>query len=224
MGKPRLIELVPIAMSRRVVHSRGGGDSNRCVDAHERVVRLLSLLAQTPLIPAVRSPERLEAAIASPGKIIYLLCGDLENICEMIDLTTEHGKSPILNLDLMSGIARDRAAVTYLAHHGLQGIISTHADPLREAQRFGLFAIQRSFMIDSGAVHSLLKGLTQFVPDALEILPALAAPKVMPLLRRANASLPVIAGGLLDSMQEADYCFQKGVSAVSLSDERLWIV
>jgi glycerol uptake operon antiterminator len=222
MKKSDVIECVPLAMSRRIPHPNF--DQPRYLDAHQRVIRLLSLLAQTPVIPAVRSLERLEAATAAPGKIIYLLCGDLENICDMIDRVLAHGKAPVVNLDLVSGLARDQAAVTHLARCGIQGIISTHGDPLRNAQKLGLFAIQRSFMIDSGAVHSLLKSLNQFVPDALEILPALAAPKVLPRLRLAHASLPIIAGGLLDSMQEAEYCFQKGVNAVSLSDERLWIV
>lgn len=214
------IECFPVAMSRRV-QANGASNGQR---AHARVIRLLSLLAQTPLIPAVRIPEQLEAALASPGRIVYFLCGDLENIGQMLDLTVARGKTPIVNLDLLSGISRDQAAVTYLAHRGVHGIMSTHVEPLRHAQKLDLFAIQRSFMIDYAAVQNLLKSLEQFVPDALEILPALAAPKVLPRLRSAQASLPVIAGGLLESMREAEYCFQKGVNAVSMSDERLWIV
>ena len=222
MAKPKVIECVPFAMSRRLPHTNG--DQSRYFGAHDRMVRLLSLLAETPVIPAVCSPDRLQAATASPGKIVYLLCGDLDNICQMIDMTIAHGKTPILNLDLMSGIGRDHAAVRYLEHHGVQGIISTHAEPLREAQKLGLFSIQRSFMIDYGAVNTLLKSLNQFVPDALEILPAMTAPKLLPRLRSGHASLPVIAGGLVDSLREAEYCFEKGVNAVSITDERLWVV
>ena len=200
------------------------GDVPREIWRDERTRNLVSLLAQTPIIPAVRIPERLAAAASAPGKIVYFLFGDPDNIEDMTRVIIEHGKLPIQNLDLMSGMARDQSAVSFLAHRGVQGIISTHPEPLRAARRMGLFAIQRTFLIDSGAVESSLRNLGQFSPDALEVLPAIAAPKLLPRLRSAHATLPVIAGGLITSMQEAEHCFQNGVSAISVSDDKLWLV
>jgi glycerol uptake operon antiterminator len=133
------------------------------------------------------------------------------------------GKVPIINIDLASGFARDHAAVTYLAHRHVQGVISTHPEPLRAARDLGLFAVKRTFLLDSAALESALRSLDQFMPDALEVLPAMAAPHILVRLHAMYPSLPVIAGGLITTMREIDTLIRTGVTTVSVSDCRLWV-
>ena len=106
------------------------------------------------------------------------------------------GKVPIVNLDLVSGLARDAAAIEFLSRRSIRGIISTHQVPLRAARSLGLFAIQRTFLLDSAALQSSLRSIEQTRLDAIEVLPAIVAPYLVRELNREHSALPVIAGGL----------------------------
>ncbi len=199
------------------------GARSREQRARESMNRLTLLLDQTRIIPAVRSPEFLTRSSQAPGKIVYFLFGNPENTEEMMELVADCGKVPIINIDLAAGLARDQAAVSYLAHRQVQGIISTHPEPLRAARDLGLFAIKRTFLLDSAAVESALRSLDQFMPDALEVLPAMASPHIVNRLHQMYPNLPVIAGGLITTMREIDDLINRGINTVSVSDYRLWV-
>jgi len=184
---------------------------------------LNQLLEQTRIIPAVRSPEFLIPAATAPGKIVYFLCGNPENLPQMVDVVVSNGKVAIVNLDLVSGLARDAEAIGFLARRKVQGIISTHLEPLRAARHLGLFAIERTFLLDSAALSSSLRSIDQFVPDALEVLPAVVAPKMVAKLAGFHPDLPVIAGGLVQTMRELEDLVRLGASAVSVSESSLWV-
>ena len=191
--------------------------------ARESLERFAVLLEQSPIIPAVRSTQYLIPSSQCPGKIVYFLFGDPENSSDMMEFVATAGKVPIINIDLAAGFARDHAAVTYLAHRNVQGIISTHPEPLRAARELELFAIKRTFLLDSAALDSALRSLDQFMPDALEVLPAMAAPHIVKRLHALYPNLPVIAGGLITTLREIDDLINQGINAVSVSDPRLWI-
>lgn len=199
------------------------GNRAREQRARESMQRFTLLLDQTHIIPAVRSTEFLVPSSLAPGKIVYFLFGDPDNTAEMMELVAGVGKVPIINIDLAAGFARDHAAVSYLAHHHVQGIISTHPEPLRAARDFGLFAIKRTFLLDSAALESALRSLDQFMPDALEVLPAMAAPHIVHRLHQMYPSLPVIAGGLITTLREIEDLIHRGINTVSVSDHRLWV-
>lgn len=178
---------------------------------------------ETPIIPAVRKPEHLAAALAAHGSVIYFLSGDPE-ICEdLMQRTLAAGKLPIVNLDLFSGFSRDKHAVNYLARCGARGIISTHLDPLRHARSIGLFSIQRTFLLDSGAMETVMNQLRHTPVDALEVLPAAVAPKLLERIRSIAPEMPVVGGGLICTMKEVEALLGEGLSGVSISDPQLWI-
>jgi len=189
----------------------------------QNVERLAALLEQTYIIPSVRAPEFIARSACAPGKIVYFLFANPEHIAEMIEAVAVAGKLPMVNIDLAAGLARDEAAISYLAHRQVQGIISTHIEPLRAARDFGLFAIKRTFLLDSAALDSCLHSLKQFLPDALEIMPAIAAPHIVPKLRQQYPELPIIGGGLIATVREIEDLVQQGVTSVSVSDCRLWV-
>jgi glycerol uptake operon antiterminator len=182
-----------------------------------------ALLEQTPVIPCVRAPEFIDHSARAPGKIVYFLFGNPEYIAEMVERVAAAGKVAVVNINLAAGFARDEAAISYLAHRQVQGIISTHVEPLRAARKFGLLAIKRTFLLDSAALESSMHSLDQFLPDALEVMPAIAAQRVLPRLRQMYPRLPVIAGGLISTLREIDDLIHQGIDSVSVSDSRLWI-
>jgi glycerol uptake operon antiterminator len=184
---------------------------------------LRTFCEETPIIPAIRKAELAEQAIASRGKLVYLLTGDPENIEGMIQRLLGANKIPIVNLDLLNGFSRDRFAVSYLKKVGARGIISTHLDPLRHALSIGLYAVQRTFLLDSGAMDTITNQLKNTPVHALEILPALVAPKILPRVKSLGLDLPVVGGGLIENMKEVEGLLAQGLSAVSTSNTGMWL-
>jgi glycerol uptake operon antiterminator len=180
-------------------------------------------LEERHIIAAVRTMEALSAVAKSPTETVCLLFGNPLNIVELLKYLREHGKLPLVNLDLLTGFSRDSVNAEYLASCGAAGIISTHYEVLRAARKQGLIAVQRTFALDSSAVDAGLRMLNQFVPDAVEILPAIAAPKVVGRLRRVHPQLRIMAGGLIVDLKEVEYLLGAGIDAVSVSDPRFWI-
>ena len=211
----------------RIEPAKSAEPSNQCENPqrhfNDNVHRLAALIEATHIIPAVRTPEFVTRSARAPGKAVSLLFGNPEHIAEIVEVVAAARKVPMVNLDLTAGFSRDEAAISYLAHRQVQGIISTHIEPLRAARDFGLFAIKRTFLLDSAAIESGLRSLKIFLPDALEVMPAIAAPRILPRLRQLYPQLPVIGGGLVTTLREVDDLVQQGVTSVSVSDSRLWV-
>lgn len=181
-------------------------------------------LADCPIIAAVNSVEMFDTALDSAARSIYLITGNPLNLPGMLHRSRERNKTCLVNVDFLDGLARDRFAVEWLAKHGADGIVSTKADALKAARSFDLIAVQRTFAIDSAAVSATVRSLNHFLPDAVEVLPALAAPRVAQKLHVGFPGLPVIGGGLIESVREIEDLLKAGVRSVSVSDPRLWIV
>ena len=47
--------------------------------------KLYDKLARSPVIAAVKDTNALEAALASPSEIIFLLCGNILNLQEIVE-------------------------------------------------------------------------------------------------------------------------------------------
>jgi glycerol uptake operon antiterminator len=189
----------------------------------EQATPLRVFCQATPIIPAIRKAELVDQAAAAHGKIVYLLTGDPENCESMIQRILKADKLPVVNLDLLNGFSRDRYAVNYLKRVGARGIISTHLDPLRHALSIGLYAVQRTFLLDSGAMDTITSQLKNTPVDALEVLPALVAPKIIDRVKLISPELPVVGGGLIQTLKEVEELLAQGLSAVSSSNPLMWI-
>lgn len=205
--------------SSRSQSRRAASNSNRHEPGEFR-----TLLQGYPVIPAVRSTTELAEAVRSPSRVIYLLAAGLSTLDEYVHVLRAADKEVIVNLDLFAGLSRDSQAVAYLASSGCAGIISTHTDVLGAAQSQSLYAVQRTFMIDSDSFNSCMRSLRHFLPDALELLPAPVAPRILPSLRERYSSVATVGGGLIADLQEADYLIRQGLDAVSTGNSALWRV
>jgi glycerol uptake operon antiterminator len=183
----------------------------------------LEKLARCSIIAAVNSPDTFNTALASPTRAIYLLTGSPLTLPPMVEQARERGKLCLVNVDFLDGLARDRHAVEFLAVHKVAGIVSTRFDVLKAAHGFGLLTVQRTFAIDSAAVASAIKSMGQFLPDAMEVLPAMVSAKVAKRLRAAHPDLRIIGGGLIENLREIEDLFAAGINSVTASDPRLWL-
>jgi len=182
------------------------------------------VLEKRHIIAAVRNDEGLTVAEKSPTETVYLLYGNTLNVADLLRRLRGSGKLPIVNLDLLAGFSRDSVNAEYLASCGAAGVISTHCEVLRASRRQGLITVQRTFALDSAAVAAGLRTINQFLPDAVEILPAIAAPRVAARFRNVHPHLRVVAGGLISDLKEVESLLAAGINAVSVSDARFWIV
>lgn len=181
-------------------------------------------LAGGPIIASIVSNEAFDAALAAPTRMLYLLLGNPLTLPGLLKRAQDHGKTCIANLDFLEGLARDRSAVEFLAAHGAAGIVSTHVETLKAAKAMGLKTVQRTFAIDNAAVKTIEKSLAWFVPDAVEVLPAMVAPRIGRRLRKVQAELTIVGGGLIENVKEIEDILAAGVNAVTTSNPRLWMI
>lgn len=183
----------------------------------------VDVLEKRHIIAAIRNIDALAAVVKSPTEVVYLLFGNPLNVADLLKRLREKGKLPLVNLDLLSGFSRDPINAEYLAASGAAGVVSTHSEVLRASRKHGLITVQRTFALDSAAIEAGLRTIHQFVPDAVEILPAVAAPRVIARFREVHPPLRVVAGGLIADLKEVEGLLAAGVDAVSISDPNFWV-
>lgn len=181
-------------------------------------------LLSGPVIAAVNSQEIFETALLVPTRCLFILTGNPLILPGMLKRARDHGKLCLVNMDFLDGLSRDRYAVEFLAASGVTGVVSTRSDTLKSAQGLGLMTVLRTFGIDTAAVTAAKKSLAQFRPDAVEVLPAMAAPRVGRALRDAYPDLTVIGGGLIETVKEIEGLLSEGVHAITTSNTRLWLI
>ena len=173
-----------------------------------------------PVIAGVRNKSELDRAVESDVIMLFILDADIFNIEDISRQAKENDKLIFMHLDLLEGLASDEKAVKYLARNELcDGIVSTKGRLIRAAGSEGLMAIQRLFLLDSAAIRSGKKLVSNNRPDAVEILPGIAAPY---FLEHVQRNCPVIGGGLIRSREEIEELVEEGVFAVSTSKQELW--
>lgn len=182
--------------------------------------KLIELLEQSPVLPAVKDEATLEPALACESRLLFLLGGDLLTIQSRIQRVHDAGKCAIVHADLVNGLALKEIAVDWLQQQGADGIISTRPHLIRRGRELGLLTVLRFFAIDSKAVGNLQKETEMVTPDVIEILPG-TLPRVMEKLT-ARLPIPLIAGGLLCDKSDVMAALNAGALCVSTSDENLW--
>ena len=190
------------------------------------VKTLESLLEQSRIIPAVRDSGTLAEGDGGSRARLFICCVERRRTsAKWLAQVSACGKVPIVNLDLVSGFARDAAAIEFMSHRGIRGIISTHQVPLRAARSLGLFAIQRTFLLDSAALQSSLRS-DRANPSRRRRGAACDRGSVSGARVESSKtrSVPVIAGGLVQSLRQIQDLIDQGVNSVSVGNPDYWLV
>lgn len=180
-----------------------------------------ALLSRCPIIAAAKDKAGLGASLSSPCRVVFVLYGTIMDIPDIVSRIHSAGKTPIVHIDLIEGLAARETAVDFIRFRTLaSGIISTKGMLVRRAKELGLIAIQRFFLLDSLAMTNLKKQAAQNAPDVVEIIPG-AMPKIIHLICE-NASIPVIAGGLIRDREDVQNALISGAAAISATNTALW--
>jgi len=183
-----------------------------------RLSELKNQLEQNPVIAAVHEAQ-WEKALIAPPEIIFYLDANLLTVQERIHQAHKAGKHIFVHMDLAEGIGKDKIGIRFLANCGVDGIISTRAQLIRWAKELNLLTVQRFFVLDSQGMDSISEMLQSTVPHCMEIMPGVISKAIR---RFGEGSVPVIAGGLLETKQEVTNALSCGAAAVSTSKEELW--
>ena len=184
-------------------------------------LQLLELLADGPVIAAVKDEAGLAAALKSDVAVIFLLYGDVLTIGDMASRVHQAGKKVFVHLDLVEGLSAREISVDFIARStAADGVISTKVALTRRARELGLVAIQRIFLLDSMALKNLERHVSNETADLVEVLPGLM-PKIIRQLCR-TAGRPIIAGGLISDKEDVTGALGAGAVAVSSTNPAVW--
>ena len=182
---------------------------------------LLELLADNPIIAAVKDDQGLGAVLTSSVDVIFLLYGNILNLPELANRVHSAGKAAFVHLDLVEGLTNREIAADFVARStSAAGIISTKSPLIKRGRVLGLVSIQRYFLLDSMALENIERDLARDAADLIEVLPGLM-PKMIRRLVKATGK-PIIAGGLISDKEDVTGALGAGAVAVSTTNPAVW--
>ena len=180
-----------------------------------------STLDLCPVIAAVKDEKGLDACLSAPCRVVFVLYGSIMDIPDIISRIRDAGKTPLVHLDLVDGLAARESAVDFIRFRtSAEGIISTKSVLIKRAKELELIAIQRFFLLDSLALTNIAKQVRLNAPDVIEIIPGVM-PKVIRMVTE-RSPLPVIAGGLIHDVEDIQNALNAGATAISATNITLW--
>ena len=183
--------------------------------------KYITMIQDNPIIAAVNNHEKLDMAIASPCKMIFLLTGNIINIKDIVEKCKKNEKCILIHLDLIEGLSKDEYALKYISEYiKPDGIITTRGNLIKTAKENNIFAIQRLFILDSMSLDTGIKSIHSTRPEAIEILPGIM-PKAIRRIH-AETQIPLIAGGLIIDKEDAIASLNAGAIGISTSNKAAW--
>lgn len=180
------------------------------------------VIEANPVIAAVKDEAGLNICCACEEiRVVFILYGDICNIGEIVEKVKKAGKIAMVHVDLMEGLSGKEVVVDFVkSHTQADGILSTRTTLIKRAKELGLYAILRTFILDSLSYENLQKQLANARPDMLELLPGLM-PKI---IRRVSkySKVPVIAGGLISDREDVMNALNAGAISVSTTNPSVW--
>ena len=179
-----------------------------------------------PVVPVLWEPLDHAMPLLTKASMVFLQGGRLAELPAVL-APWERGplmRVPlVLHLDLMAGLSNDEAALQYVAGlKRIDGVITTRHQLVPAARRLGLRTIVRLFLQDSRAVERGVAIATSSRPDAIELLPGVAAAAVGDAFAQCPA--PRIAGGLVTDEATVRTILASGCRCVSTSRADLWAI
>lgn len=181
------------------------------------------ILADTPIIAAVKDMNGLEQCLESDIQVIFILFGDVCSLQEIVKKVKDAGKIAMVHMDLVSGFTGKEIVLDYIKQYThADGIITTKVNLIKYAKQIGLYTVLRYFVVDSMALSNIEKQVDSIQPDVIEILPG-----IMPgIIKKVNkiSKVPVIAGGLIADKKDVMTALTNGAVAISATSPEVWFM
>ena len=186
------------------------------------LARLAQEFGRVPVAAVIRRGEELPRALASRVPAVFFLRAPAFHLGPLVWAVQARNKMAFVHIDLIAGLGKDRAGVTFLAREiGVNGIITSHSALVAAAKAERVIAVQRLLLYDDLALPSAMAALEHARPDIVEILPGVIFPLVKDQIR-TRLSLPIIVGGFVSEAAQRDAALSQGAVAISSSTSTLW--
>ncbi|AQQ55471.1 glycerol-3-phosphate responsive antiterminator [Planococcus lenghuensis] len=174
-------------------------------------------------IAAVKTPKGIEDALANKERIsaIFLLTGSITTIKRYVDVFQESDVPVFIHAEKIGGLLLNNEGLDFISDFVKPfGIVTTKATVIKKAKERNLCVVQRVFMIDSEVYDNVLENKSGLNPDIIEIMPSTLHSVVAAYSTRMTT--PIITGGLLSTVEQAESALNSGAIAISTSNEKLW--
>lgn len=176
---------------------------------------------QTPIIAAVRTKDDLIFALNSPIEIIFLLNSNILILKEIVEQVHSKHKKLFIHIDFTEGIGKDKFGLKFISSLGIDGIISTRTNIIKNAKNYGLETVQRFFIVDSHSIDTAVEAIMSSKPDMVEIMPGIIQKIILNF--KTKVKMPIIAGGLIETKSDIIDALKTGASAISTGKKELWL-
>lgn len=110
--------------------------------------------------------------------------------------------------------------VNLIQQYKPKGIVSTKSKVIKKAKSLNTLTIFRVFIIDSQALKRSIDLIKKVEPDFVEVLPGVASKAIHHIQKETNTQ--VIAGGLINTIDEVNEAVKNGAKYVTTSYDKLW--
>lgn len=173
------------------------------------------------ILPASTTMKDFEKFLKSSYEIGVVLESHIGQIKYLIQMAKAEKKKLFLHVDLINGLKNDEFGTQYLCQeYKPYGLISTKSGVIHQAKKNGVIAVQRIFMIDSHALERSYKIVEKAKPDYIEVLPG-ALPEMIPEVAE-RVKVPIFAGGLIRTVEEAKNALAAGAVSITTSNKEIW--
>ena len=173
-----------------------------------------------PIAAAIRTEKDFSKALRSDVDMIFLLHSNIMTVNQCVKEIHSAGKKAFVHVDFAEGIGKDRFGLEFLAKQGVDGILTTRTNIIKAAKEFNLITVQRFFMVDSHSVGTSVESIRISKPDIIEIMPGIITKKIKEFSEKVN--MPIIAGGIIETVDEVKDALESGAAVVSTGEVDLW--
>ncbi len=194
----------------------------RPLSVDRSVARLCEAFDRVPVAAVIRRAEDLPRALASQVPAVFFVRAPAFHLGPLVWAVQARGKMAFVHIDLIAGLGKDRAGVTFLAREiGVNGIITSHGSLVAAAKGDRVITVQRLLLHDDLGLPSALAALERARPDIIEVLPGVIFPAVVHELR-ARLAVPILVGGFITGSADMRAALDAGARAVTTSTLSLW--
>ena len=173
------------------------------------------------ILPALASFKNFEKFLDLPFKTGVILETHLAQVKYITQMAKQADKQLFFHIDLINGLKNDEYGTQYLCQEFKPyGIISTKSSVIQQAKKYNVISVQRMFMIDSHAMERSFKSIEKAQPDYIEVLPGSVPNMIKEVVKRFD--IPIIAGGLIRSIDEVEEALSAGAVSITTSKVELW--
>ncbi|MBR3785212.1 MAG: glycerol-3-phosphate responsive antiterminator [Firmicutes bacterium] len=173
-----------------------------------------------PIAAAIRTEKDFSTALRSDVDMVFLLHSNIMTVHQYVKEIHSAGKKAFVHVDFAEGIGKDRYGLEFLAKQGVDGILTTRTNIVKAAKEYGLITVQRFFIVDSHSLGTSVDSIKISKPDIIEIMPGVVTKKIREFAEKA--SMPIIAGGLVETVEEVKAALDAGADVVSTGEAELW--